>query len=203
MKCACLSSRTNMDIPKNKDKPSHFRHVLYVGRDGKESMAGIEEERIIHHKIAVNGKESEITITLPKQSGLHRSASMQQVPSLQQASVQQKSSILQRSVSFQQGSTQDEKFQQNFGEENSSLQAKQKKSSRKSGKLCRVNDIEYLHCSVQNSYRPVAQGYLFFGQGPLLPEAGSPGWRPKKTISQLLKFQKNYITTQIVVQRGN
>ena len=140
MKCACLSSHTNMDIPKNKEKPSHFRHVFYVGRDGREGMdvIGTEEERIIHHKIAVNGKESEITITLPKQSGLQRSASMQQVPSLQQVPVQQKSSILQRSVSFQQGSPQRGNSHQECHMENSSLQAKQKKSARKSGKFISI-----------------------------------------------------------------
>ncbi len=40
--------------------------------------------------------------------------------------------------------------------------------------------------SVENSYRPVARGYLFLGLGDLLQEAGSPGGWPKKSISQLL-----------------
>ena len=41
-------------------------------------------------------------------------------------------------------------------------------------------------CSVENSYHLVARGYLFSGLGDLLQEAGSPGGRPQKSISQLL-----------------
>ncbi len=53
--------------------------------------------------------------------------------------------------------------------------------------------------SVENSYRPVARGYLFLGLGNLLQEAGSPGGRPQKSISQLLQVLQDSITTQFAV----
>ncbi len=43
----------------------------------------------------------------------------------------------------------------------------------------------FAQCSVDNSYRLVIRGYLFLGQDYLLQEAGNPGGRPKKTMSQL------------------
>ena len=49
------------------------------------------------------------------------------------------------------------------------------------------------YVSVENSYRPVARGYLFLGQGYLLLEADSPNGRPKKTISQLIYIPQNSI----------
>ncbi len=54
--------------------------------------------------------------------------------------------------------------------------------------------------SVENSYRPVAWGYLDLGSGNLLPKVGSPGWRPKIAISQLLDVPQQPITTEIGVQ---
>ena len=39
------------------------------------------------------------------------------------------------------------------------------------------------------------------GSGYLFPEAGSPGGRPKMTISQLLVGLQNSMTTPIAVQR--
>ena len=43
--------------------------------------------------------------------------------------------------------------------------------------------------------------YLFLTQGQPLSEAGSPGGRPKKTISQLPYIPHKSITTQIAVQK--
>ncbi len=54
--------------------------------------------------------------------------------------------------------------------------------------------------SVENSYRPVARGYLALGPGNLLPQVGSPGGRRKIAISQLLDVLQQTITTEIGVQ---
>ncbi len=61
--------------------------------------------------------------------------------------------------------------------------------------------LMYVAFSVENSYRPVTRGDLCLVQGHLLTEVGSPGGRPKKTISQLLYISQNSITTQIAVQK--
>ena len=53
-------------------------------------------------------------------------------------------------------------------------------------------------CKFLSPGRPRLPG---FGSGYLLPEACSPGGRPKMTISQLLIGLQNSITTQIAVQR--
>ncbi len=57
-----------------------------------------------------------------------------------------------------------------------------------------------MSCSVENSYRPVARGYLALGSGNLLLHVGSPGGRPKNAISQLLDVPQQTITTEIGVQ---
>ncbi len=54
--------------------------------------------------------------------------------------------------------------------------------------------------SVENSYRPVARGYLALGSGYLRPWVGSPGWQPKIAISQLLDVPQQPITTEIGVK---
>ncbi len=60
------------------------------------------------------------------------------------------------------------------------------------------DDIKGRHQnSVENSYRPVARGYLVLGSGYLSLQVGSPGGRPDEmTISQLLEVPRNPITTQ-------
>ncbi len=52
-------------------------------------------------------------------------------------------------------------------------------------------------CKFLSPGRPRLPG---LGLGYLLPEAGSPGGRPKMTISRLLIGLQNSITTQIAVQ---
>ncbi len=47
---------------------------------------------------------------------------------------------------------------------------------------------------------PVARGYLTLGSGNLLSQLGSPGWRPKNDISQLLDVPQQPITPEIGVQ---
>ena len=54
--------------------------------------------------------------------------------------------------------------------------------------------------SVENSYRPVARVYLFLGLGDLLQQAGSPGGRPQKSISQLLQVLQDSMTPQFAVK---
>ncbi len=54
--------------------------------------------------------------------------------------------------------------------------------------------------SAENSYRPVARGYLALGSGNQLPQVDSPGWRPKIAISQLLDVPQQPITIEIGVQ---
>ena len=49
--------------------------------------------------------------------------------------------------------------------------------------------------SVENSYRPVARGYLALGSGNLLLQVGSPGLRSKIAISQLIDVPQQPITT--------
>ena len=56
------------------------------------------------------------------------------------------------------------------------------------------------YISVENSYRPVARGYLVLGSGNLLPQVGSPGWRAEIVISQVLDVTRQPITTEIGVQ---
>ncbi len=63
-----------------------------------------------------------------------------------------------------------------------------------------IPKVKCASISVEYSYRPVARGYLFLGQGYLFSEAGSPGRRPKKAISQLLQIPQNSITTRNAVQ---
>ncbi len=58
----------------------------------------------------------------------------------------------------------------------------------------------FYHISVENSYRPVARGYLALGSGNLLPQVGSPDGRPKMALSQLLDVPQQSIATEIRVQ---
>ena len=62
-----------------------------------------------------------------------------------------------------------------------------------------INMVRYI-LSVENSYHPVARGYLALGSGNLLLQVDSPGLRPKIAISQLLDVPQQTITTEIGVQ---
>ncbi len=57
-------------------------------------------------------------------------------------------------------------------------------------------DTVYVHATFLVPYEPIQDQCWKF----LSP--GRPGWRPKKTISQLLCIPQNSITTQIAVQKS-